>query len=101
MRWGSTRRAIYSRSTGEQRVYVDYVRNLYYILSELRHRHPKLEIEGCSGGGGRVDLGILEMTDEVWPSDNTDPADRLMIQDGFTQAYPVAVMMAWVTDSPN
>ncbi|WP_233150895.1 alpha-galactosidase [Sphingomonas mollis] len=85
----------------QQRVYVEYVRNLYYILSELRRRHPKLEIEGCSGGGGRVDLGILGLTDEVWPSDNTDPADRLMIQDGFTQAYPVAVMMAWVTDSPN
>jgi len=85
----------------QQRVYVDYVRNLYHILSELRRRHPRLEIEGCSGGGGRVDLGILGFSDEVWPSDNTDPADRLMIQDGFTQAYPVSVMMAWVTDSPN
>lgn len=85
----------------QQRVYVDYVRNLYYILAELRRRHPKLEIEDCSGGGGRVDLGIMGLTDEVWPSDNTDPADRLLIQDGFTQAYPVAMMMAWVTDSPN
>jgi alpha-galactosidase len=85
----------------QQRVYVDYVRNLYHILSELRRRHPKLEIESCSGGGGRVDLGIIGLTDEVWPSDNTDPADRLTIQDGFTRAYPVAVMMAWVTDSPN
>ncbi len=85
----------------QQRVYVDYIRNLYHILSELRRRHPKLEIESCSGGGGRVDLGILGLTDEVWPSDNTDPADRLMIQDGFTQAYPASVMMAWVTDSPN
>ncbi len=26
-------------------------------------------------------------TDEVWPSDNTDPFDRLRIQDGFTYAY--------------
>jgi alpha-galactosidase len=85
----------------QQRVYVEYVRNLYTILAELRRRHPKLEIEGCSGGGGRVDLGIIGLTDEVWTSDNTDPADRLMIQDGFTQAYPAAVMMAWVTDSPN
>ncbi len=85
----------------QQRVYVDYVRNLYSVLAELRRRHPKLEIEDCSGGGGRVDLGIMGLTDEVWPSDNTDPADRLLIQDGFTQAYPVATMMAWVTDSPN
>lgn len=85
----------------QQRVYVDYVRNLYHILAELRRRHPRLEIEACSGGGGRIDLGILEYSDQVWTSDNTDPADRLMIQDGFTQAYAPAVMMAWVTDSPN
>jgi alpha-galactosidase len=85
----------------QQKVYVDYVRNLYWILQHLRERHPKLEIESCSGGGGRVDLGIMRLTDEVWPSDNTDPFDRLSIQDGFTYAYTPGVMMAWVTDSPN
>ena len=85
----------------QQKVYVDYVRNLYGILAELRRRHPGVEIESCSGGGGRVDLGILGHTDEVWPSDNTDPSDRLSIQDGFSYAYAPAVMMAWVTDSPN
>jgi len=41
------------------------------------------------------------VTDEVWPSDNTDPFDRLTIQDGFTYAYTPGVMMAWLTDSPN
>ena len=85
----------------QKEVYVKYVENLYSILRELRAKHPKVEIESCSGGGGRVDLGILSVTDEVWPSDNTDPFDRLTIQDGFTYAYPPAVMMAWVTDSPN
>ena len=85
----------------QPRVYVAYVDNLYWILRRLRERHPKVEIESCSGGGGRVDLGILRLTDEVWPSDNTDPYDRLSIQDGFTYAYTPAVMMAWVTDSPN
>jgi alpha-galactosidase len=86
----------------EQRaVYVGYVRNLYGILRELRAKYPHVEIESCSGGGGRVDLGILGLTDEVWPSDNTDPFDRLRIQDGFTYAYSPGVMMAWVTDSPN
>jgi alpha-galactosidase len=85
----------------QQKVYVAYVQNLYWILQHLRERHPKLEIESCSGGGGRVDLGIMRLTDEVWPSDNTDPFDRLSIQDGFTYAYTPGVMMAWVTDSPN
>lgn len=85
----------------QKEVYVEYVRNLYGILRELRAKYPKVEIESCSGGGGRVDLGILGLTDEVWPSDNTDPFDRLRIQDGFTYAYTPGVMMAWVTDSPN
>ena len=85
----------------EQKVYVAYVQNLYWILQHLRERHPKLEIESCSGGGGRVDLGIMRLTDEVWTSDNTDPFDRLSIQDGFTYAHTPGVMMAWVTDSPN
>lgn len=85
----------------QKEVYVAYTRNLYSILRELRAKYPKLEIESCSGGGGRVDLGILGLTDEVWPSDNTDPFDRLRIQDGFTYAYTPGVMMAWVTDSPS
>ena len=88
-------------ATEQKRVYVDFTRNLYAILAELRRRHPKVEIESCSGGGGRVDLGILRYVDEVWPSDNTDPFDRLTQQDGFTYAYTPQIMMAWVTDSPH
>jgi len=85
----------------QKEVYVQYVQNLYSIFAELRRKHPTVEIESCSGGGARVDLGIMHFTDEVWPSDNTDPFDRLSIQDGFTYAYSPGVMMAWVTDSPN
>ena len=85
----------------QKRVYVEFVRNIYSILAELRKKHPKVEIESCSGGGGRVDLGILRYTDEVWPSDNTDPFDRLAMQDGFSYAYTPQIMMAWVTDSPH
>ncbi len=85
----------------QKEIYVRYVNNLYALLAELRRRHPKLEIESCSGGGGRVDLGILKETDEVWPSDNTDALDRLSIQDGFTHAYTPGIMVAWVTDVPN
>ena len=85
----------------QKKLYVDYVEGYYSVLRELRLRHPKIEIESCSGGGGRVDLGVMKLTDEMWTSDNTDPFDRLSIQDGFTYAYTPAVMMAWVTDSPN
>jgi len=85
----------------EKNVYVDFIRNYYDILAQLRAKHPKLEIESCSGGGSRVDLGVMHLTDEVWPSDNTDAFDRLRIQNGFTYAYTPGVMMAWVTDSPT
>ena len=85
----------------EKEVYVKYVENLYSILKELREHHPNVEIESCSGGGARVDLGIMRYTDEVWPSDNTDPFDRLTIQNGFTYAYAPGIMMAWITDSPS
>lgn len=85
----------------QKKLYVSYIENYYSILQELRVKHPKLEIESCAGGGGRVDLGVLHYVDEVWTSDNTDPFDRLSIQDGFTYAYTPDVMMAWVTDSPN
>ena len=68
----------------QRKLWVDYVRNLYDILDRLRAKHPKLEIESCSGGGGRIDLGILQRVDEVWPSDNTEALDRQRIQEGFS-----------------
>lgn len=57
---------------------------LYRLIDELRQRHPHLEIESCSSGGARVDLGILERTDRVWASDVLDPLERNRI-DGWTQ----------------
>ncbi|MFD1050350.1 alpha-galactosidase, partial [Kibdelosporangium lantanae] len=54
-----------------------------------------------SGGGGRVDLGMLARTDQAWISDNTDAHDRITIQDGYSRIYPARTMSAWVTDSPN
>jgi alpha-galactosidase len=85
----------------QKKIWVRYVQNLYEIIDRLRSKHPRLEIEGCSGGGARVDLGMLHRVDQIWPSDNTDPLDRLTIQYGFTEAYTPHVMMAWVTDVPN
>jgi alpha-galactosidase len=84
-----------------ERIWVDHVRNLYAVLDELRAAHPGVDFESCSGGGGRVDLGILRRVDQVWTSDNTDAWDRVLIQEGFSQAYAPKAMMAWVTDSPN
>lgn len=84
-----------------QRLWVDHVHGFYALLDRLREAHPGVAFESCSGGGGRIDLGVLSRTDQVWTSDNTDPLDRLAIQYGFSQIHPARVMAAWVTDSPN
>ncbi|MFI1886360.1 alpha-galactosidase [Streptomyces jumonjinensis] len=84
-----------------QRLWVEHVHALYGLLDRLRAAHPGVVFESCSGGGGRIDLGILSRTDQVWTSDNTDPLDRLAIQHGFSQLHPARVMAAWVTDSPQ
>jgi alpha-galactosidase len=85
----------------QRKIWVRYVNQVYEIIDRLRARHPKLAIESCASGGGRVDLGILSRVEQVWPSDNTDAFDRLNIQAGFSHAYTPKIMMAWVTDVPT
>ena len=60
----------------------------YRLLDELRAARPGLEIESCSSGGARVDLGVLERTDRVWVSDNIDPHDRQRMMRWTTQLVP-------------
>lgn len=55
-------------------------RAAYRLFDELRRRHPDLEIESCSSGGARVDLGVLARTDRVWTSDCNDALERVAIQ---------------------
>ncbi len=82
----------------QREVRIRYVHNLYRLIDELQRRFPDVLFESCSGGGGRVDLGILSRMDQVWTSDNTDPSHRVMIQDGFLHAFPSNLMVSWVTD---
>ena len=83
------------------RLWVEHTRAVYALMDRLRADHPGLRIEACSGGGGRIDLGVLARADQVWTSDNTDALDRLRIQHGYGQLYPAGAMSAWVTDNPN
>ena len=68
----------------------------YELMDELRRRHPALEIESCSSGGSRVDLGVLERTDRVWASDNIDPMDRTRIVMGLATLLPLELIGAHV-----
>lgn len=81
----------------QKRFWVKYTENLYNIMDRLRKKHPELEIESCKGGGARIDLGIMKYVDQFWISDNTDPIDRLDIQEGFSYAYSPGVLMGRVS----
>jgi alpha-galactosidase len=74
------------------------MQNLYKLIDTLRARFPEVMFEDCSGGGGRADLGMLQRMDQIWPSDNTNPTDRLFIQSGFLRMFPPVTMVDWVTD---
>ncbi|MBB6097841.1 alpha-galactosidase [Deinobacterium chartae] len=76
-----------------------YVHGLYRVWGTLAERHPQVVWQSCSGGGGRADLGILRLADQIWVSDNTHAAARLQIQEGFSQVFPASTMEAWVTDA--
>jgi alpha-galactosidase len=82
----------------EQRaVRLKYVENLYRLVSALRADFPDVWFENCSGGGGRVDLAMLSRFDCNWTSDNTDPLERLFIQDAYLSIFPANTMISWVT----
>ena len=82
-------------------VYYDYVLGLYDFLERLNKNYPDILIEGCSGGGGRFDAGMLYYTPQIWCSDNTDAIDRTKIQYGTSFGYPVSAVGAHVSAVPN
>lgn len=83
------------------RVMHDYVLGLYDFLERLVQRYPNMLIEGCSGGGGRFDAGMLYYTPQIWCSDNTDAVDRVRIQYGTSFGYPVSAVGSHVSAVPN
>ena len=78
-----------------------YVLGLYELLEYVREKYPELLIEGCAGGGGRFDAGMLYYVPQIWCSDKTDPVDRVRIQTGTSLIYPVSSISAHVSQSPN
>jgi len=104
LKWDMNRaftEAGWADSADPHRLWYDHTRTVYAILDRLRADHPHVRIESCASGGGRADFGVLRRTDQVWTSDNTDPVDRIAIQDGYSQVYPATTMGAWASENPN
>lgn len=95
---------IWSKTAGEQNqgaILHRYVLGVYDFLERLHKRYPNILIEGCSGGGGRFDAGMLYYTPQIWCSDNTDAIERIKIQYGTSFAYPSCTVGSHVSAVPN
>ncbi|MDD2799619.1 MAG: alpha-galactosidase [Bacteroidales bacterium] len=82
----------------QSQLYVDYVRGLYNVLERVRSAYPTVPMMLCSGGGGRVDYEALKYFTEYWPSDNTDPLERVFIQWNYSYFYPAIASCNHITD---
>jgi alpha-galactosidase len=90
----------YSAHLGNQQsqFYIKYVQGLYNVLERIRKKYPTVPMMLCSGGGGRVDYAALQYFTEFWPSDNTDPLERIFMQWEYSYFYPAISSSNHVTD---
>lgn len=82
----------------QSQFYIEYVKGLYKVLERIRAKYPKVPMMLCSGGGGRVDYAALQYFTEFWPSDNTDPMERIFMQWEYSYFYPAISSSNHVTD---
>lgn len=78
-----------------------YMLGVYSLMQRLNDNFPDVFFEGCSGGGGRFDFGILYYMTQIWTSDDSDAIERLKIQYGTTFVYPPSSMVGHVSACPN
>lgn len=78
-----------------------YILGVYDLMERLTRTHPEVFFEGCAGGGGRVDFGILYYMTQIWTSDDSDAIERLRIQYATSLIYPPATMVGHVSAVPN
>ena len=82
----------------QSHLYVDYIHGLYSVLQRLRAKYPKVPMMLCSGGGARADYELLKYFTEFWPSDDTDPLERIFMQWDYSYFFPAIVTDNHVTD---
>ena len=78
-----------------------FVLGLYDVLRRIFEPRPEILLESCSSGGNRFDCGMLYFSPQIWCSDNTDPVERLRIQQSLSYLYPPSCFGAHVSASPH
>lgn len=87
----------YLRADEQSHLMIDYNRELLKLMERFATNFPNVMAMICSGGGGRVDFGSLRYFHSFWPSDNTDPIQRVKIQWGFSHFFPASTISSHVT----
>lgn len=85
----------------QSHLYVEYGRGLEKVLKRVRAKYPKVPMMLCSGGGGRTDYELLKYFTEFWPSDDTDPVERIFMQWEYSYYYPSMTVCNHVTEWSN
>ena len=82
----------------QSHLYVEYVTGLYDVLKRVRKKYPEVPMMLCSGGGGRGDYELLKYFTEFWPSDDTDPLERVFMQWDYSYFFPSITTDCHVTN---
>nr|WP_314898220.1 alpha-galactosidase [uncultured Flavobacterium sp.] len=82
----------------QSNLYVDYTKGLYKVLQRIRAKYPKVPMMLCSGGGGRGDYEFLKYFTEFWPTDDTEPLERIFVQWDYSYFFPSIATCNHVTD---
>ncbi len=88
-------------ASAQGEIYHRYVLGLYDFMDYITSSFPDILFEGCEGGGGRFDAGMLHYVPQIWTSDNTDAVERLAIQYGTSIVYPLSTILAHYSTTPN
>ncbi|MFV0591411.1 MAG: alpha-galactosidase [Draconibacterium sp.] len=86
------------KNVPQTHLYIEYTKGLYKVMERVREKYPDVPIMMCSGGGGRGDYELFKYFTEFWPSDDTDPLERVYMQWNYSYFFPSIVTDCHVTD---
>ncbi|MGF1688058.1 alpha-galactosidase [Photobacterium japonica] len=91
IKWDMNREVVQPGHLGQAAAH-QQTQRYYQLVDKVRAKHPKVEIESCAAGGGRIDFEVLKRTHRFWASDNNDALERQTIQRGMSYFFPPEVM---------
>jgi len=92
LKWDMNRILVLAGDNKNNVAFYRQTKAFYKLLDKIRSNYPKVEIESCASGGGRIDYEVLKRVHRFWPSDTNDAIERMGIQMGFSYFFPPELM---------